>query len=156
MILFLALQISTDGVLGFSQEGARFRAVLWESGNFADTGDVPMIAPYHYKGPDHTILPSQSSNSYQGEVRYRLLVNITHSDNGNTPETYENLGEFGQYIRNNVVGSDDFDPVWGLVVTWLHVTSYADLHSSLNGCNPMSSCRVSLSVCYYHSVRLGI
>ncbi|KAL5012737.1 hypothetical protein ScPMuIL_011288 [Solemya velum] len=138
---FQNIYISTDGVLGFSQEGARFRAVLWESGNFADTGDVPMIAPYHYKGPDHTILPSQSSNSYQGEVRYRLLVNITHSDNGNTPETYENLGEFGQYIRNNVVGSDDFDPVWGLVVTWLHVTSYADLHSSLNGCNPMSSCR---------------
>ncbi|XP_045204399.2 sushi domain-containing protein 2-like [Mercenaria mercenaria] len=106
--------ISKDGLVVFTKDKSAFtyHAQDWTAANVAPSTDMPFIAPYYHNGQ-----ALDSLSGYTGHVFYRII------DSGKSNTRDKDLLFFGEYIREQVVGSANFSPTWGIVITWESVTS---------------------------------
>lgn len=125
--LLFYLQISSNGAIVFSKksQAASYQHYDWSSDSVPPSVDFPFIAPYYHQG--HAI----DSFKYTGHIRYQMLEQSS-------------LNELGSYCRSLVVGSPNFQPDFGMVITWANVTSTSYLTTGNCDGTVSNPCPVSL------------
>ncbi|KAK3576418.1 hypothetical protein CHS0354_025179 [Potamilus streckersoni] len=97
-------------MLGFTRE-IQYDSVDWSDKTQTSLyGNLPFIAPFFY----NALSLEKVSRGYGGRIHYREF----NQGSAQTPTLYN----LSSYIKATVVGSDDFNAVWGIQVTWANVT----------------------------------
>ncbi|KAL3880389.1 hypothetical protein ACJMK2_032633 [Sinanodonta woodiana] len=127
--MYNTLYIHKDGILGFTRD-IQYDQVDWSDKMQTSTyGSSPFIAPFFY----NALALQKSAQGYAGQIYYREFnQGIAH-----TPS----LHNLSSYIQATVVGSDNFNAVWGLEVTWVNVTSQKEFEDLKCMLSSYSSCK---------------
>ncbi|XP_060564063.1 sushi domain-containing protein 2-like isoform X2 [Ruditapes philippinarum] len=112
--------ISKDGLVLFTTDksAVTYHAQDWSAKNGSPFIDLPFITPYYHNGQ-----ALDSLQGYTGHVFYRIFDSKSTSDNMRDKQNNQELLNLGRYIREQVVGTTNFDPSWAIVITWENVTS---------------------------------
>ncbi|WAR00181.1 SUSD2-like protein, partial [Mya arenaria] len=108
---FSSVVITKNGLVAFTKDVQKGNYLNqdWSDSNVSPYIDIPFIAPYYHNGQSVQIFAD-----YTGHIRYQEFHYGTQN---------QTLRALGHYCNSQVVGTSEFVPTWGMIVTWVNVTS---------------------------------
>ncbi|XP_052792972.1 sushi domain-containing protein 2-like [Mya arenaria] len=119
---FSSAIITKNGLVAFTEDvrQVNYATQDWSDSNVSPYIDIPFIAPYYHNGQSVQTLPD-----YTGHIRYQEFQYGTQN---------QTLRALGRYCISQVVGTSEFVPTWGMIVTWVNVTSTVIINGNKPKC----------------------